>query len=80
MPKESKVTVKTVVPSEVYKRLGPITRETSAARHELRELPITYIESRGTPTAALVPPWLAQWAEKHADELFASLSADETAS
>lgn len=49
-----------------------------AARHELGELPITYVESRGEKTLALVPPWLAQWAERHAAEVLASLRDEAT--
>lgn len=48
------------------------------ARFELGELPITYIEHRGGRVAALVPPWLAQWAERHADEVLASLRAESS--
>lgn len=46
------------------------------ARFELGELPITYIEYRGTPTAALVPAWAADWLHRHADELIAQLKAE----
>lgn len=73
------VTTETIAPADVYKRLGPISRAAVAARHELGELPITYVESRGVPTLALVPPWLAQWAERHADEVMASLRAERAA-
>lgn len=76
MTKEPKVTTETIAPAEVYKRLGPISRTAAAARHELGELPITYVESRGETTLALVPPWLAQWAVRHAEEVFASLAAE----
>ena len=46
------------------------------ARFELDELPITYVEHRGVPTAALVPAWAAEWLRRHADEVIASLKAD----
>jgi hypothetical protein len=67
------VTTETIAPGDVYKRLGPISRAASSARHELGELPITYVESRGEKTLALVPPWLGEWAERHAAEVLASL-------
>lgn len=76
MTKELNVTTETIAPADVYKRLGPISRAATAARHELGELPITYIESRGVTTLALVPPWLAKWAERHAAEVMASLAAE----
>lgn len=78
MTMEPKVTTESIAPADVYKRLGPISRAASAARFELGELPITYVTNRGTPTVALVPPWLAQWAERHADEVLASLNAERT--
>lgn len=71
------MTTETIAPAEVYKRLGPISRTAAAARHELGELPITYVESRGERTLALVPPWLAQWAERHATEILASLASEQ---
>lgn len=76
MTKGLKVTTETIAPADVYKRLGPISRTASSARHELGELPITYVESRGEKTLALVPVWLAQWAERHAAEVMASLKAE----
>lgn len=76
MTERPKVTTETIAPGDVYKRLGPISRAASAARHELGELPITYVESRGAKTLALVPVWLAQWAERHAAEVMASLKAE----
>jgi hypothetical protein len=79
MTMEPKVTTESIAPAELYKRLGPISRATAAARHELGELPITYVTSRGTPTVALVPPWLAQWAERHVAEVLASLNAETSA-
>lgn len=78
MTKGPTVTTTTIAPAELYKSLGPISRTASAARHELGELPITYVTNRGTRTVALVPPWLAEWAERHAAEVMASL-ADEAA-
>lgn len=72
------MTTETIAPGDVYKRLGPISRAASAARHELGELPITYVESRGERTVALVPPWAAAWMERHAAEMLASLH-DEAA-
>jgi len=78
--KDPKVTTETIAPAEVYKRLGPISRAASAARHELGELPITYVESRGEKTLALVPPWAAQWMERHAAEMLASIQAEDAAS
>jgi len=78
--KDPKVTTETIAPAEVYKRLGPISRAASAARHELGELPITYVESRGEKTLALVPPWAAQWMERHAAEMLASIRAEDAAS
>ncbi|HZP54989.1 hypothetical protein [Actinocrinis sp.] len=80
MSKDPKVTTETIAPAEVYKRLGPISRAASAARHELGELPITYVESRGEKTLALVPPWAAQWMERHAAEMLASIQAEDAAS
>lgn len=74
------MTTETIAPAEVYKRLGPISRAASAARHELGELPITYVESRGEKTLALVPPWAAQWMERHAAEMLASIQAEDAAS
>lgn len=46
------------------------------ARFELGELPITYIEYRGTPTAALVPAWAADWLHRHADDMIDQLKSD----
>lgn len=74
------MTTETIAPGDVYKRLGPISRAASAARHELGELPITYVESRGEKTLALVPPWAAQWMERHAAEMLASIQAEDAAS
>ncbi len=77
MSKDPKVTTETIAPAEVYTRLGPISRAASTARHELGELPITYVKSRGEVTVALVPPWAAQWMERHAAEVLASLAAEQ---
>lgn len=77
MSKEPKVTTETIAPADVYKRLGPISRVASGARHELGELPITYVESRGIRTLALVPPWLAEWVEKNADAVLSSIELDQ---
>lgn len=74
MSKEPKVTTETIAPADVYKRLGPISRAASAARHELGELPITYVESRGVRTLALVPPWLAEWVEANFEAVLASIA------
>ncbi len=76
MPKEPKVVIETVVPADVYKRLGPISRAASAARFELGELPITYVTNRGSRTVAMVPPWAAEWMERHAAEMLESLAAE----
>lgn len=76
MTLEPKLTTETIAPADVYKRLGPISRAATAARHELGELPITYVESRGVPTLALVPPWVAQWVERHAAEVLESLARE----
>lgn len=73
---EPKVTTETIAPADVYKRLGPISRAASAARHELGELPIVYLESRSVKTLGLVPPWAADWLERHAAEVIASLEAE----
>lgn len=78
MTERPKVTTTTIAPAEVYKRLGPISRAATAARHELGEMPITYVESRGEKTLALVPAWLGQWAERHAEEVLASLHAESS--
>lgn len=75
MTSGAKVTTETISPGEVYKRLGPISRAATAARHELGELPIVYVESRGATTLALVPPWLGKWIEDHADEVLAQIQA-----
>lgn len=79
MTERPKVTTETIAPGDVYKRLGPISRAASAARHELGELPITYVQSRGEKTLALVPPWAAEWMERHAAEVLESLRAESTA-
>jgi hypothetical protein len=71
-----KVTTDTIKPGDVYKRLGPISREATAARPELDELPVVFVESRNIKTLALVPAWLGEWALEHAAELFASVKAD----
>ena len=71
------MTTETISPGDVYKRLGPISRAATAARHELGELPIVYVESRGETTLGLVPPWLAKWVESHADEVLALIQASE---
>lgn len=71
------MTTETISPGDVYKRLGPISRAATAARHELGELPIVYVESRGTPTLALMPPWLGKWVEAHADEVLALIQASD---
>lgn len=70
------MTTETISPGEVYKRLGPISRDATAARPELDELPVVFVESRNVKTLALVPAWLGQWAVDHADELLASVKAD----
>jgi len=75
--KEPKVTTETIKAADVYKRLGPISRAASAARHELGELPIVYLESRNAKTLGLVPPWAAAWLERHAAEVMASLEAEQ---
>lgn len=74
------MTTETISPGEVYRRLGPISREATAARPELDELPVVFIESRSVKTLALVPVWLAEWAVKHAEEVLASVKADRAAS
>lgn len=71
------MTIETISPGEVYKRLGPISRAATAARHELGELPIVYVESRGTTTLALLPPWVGKWIEEHAGELLELIRSDE---
>lgn len=73
------MTTKTISPGDVYKTLGPISREATAARPELDELPVVYIESRNVRTLALVPAWLAEWAVKHAAEVLAGVKADRAA-
>lgn len=70
------MTTETISPGDVYKRLGPISREATAARPELDELPVVFVESRNVKTLALVPSWLAEWAVNHADEVFASIKAE----
>lgn len=80
MTMEPKVTTESIAPAEVYKRLGSISRTASAARFELGELPITYVTNRGTPTVAMVPPWLAQWVERNAAEVLALVNAESAAS
>lgn len=77
MTNGAKVTTETISPGEVYKRLGPISRAASAARYELGEIPIVYVESRGTTTLALLPPWVGKWIEEHPDELLGYIRADE---
>lgn len=76
MTMEPKVTTETIAPAEVYKRLGPISRAATAARHELGELPIVYVKSRETTTLAMVPPWAAKWMERHLAEMLESLAAE----
>lgn len=74
--KEAKVTTTEIATGEIYKQLGQITLAARSARFELGELPITYVMNRRDRAAAIVPTWLAEWAEKHADEVIASLRAD----
>ena len=69
------MTTETISPGDVYKRLGPISREATAARPELDELPIVFVESRHIKTLALVPAWLAEWAAENAAEVLAAVKA-----
>jgi hypothetical protein len=74
------VTTETISPGDVYKRLGAISREATAARPELEEMPVVFMESRSVKTLALVPAWLAEWAMEHSDEVFKSVVADRAKS
>lgn len=70
------MTTRTIKPGDVYTSLGSLSRDATAARPELDELPVVFVESRNVKTLALVPSWLAEWAVKHADEVFASIKAE----
>lgn len=74
--KEAKVTTTEIATGDVYKQLGQITQAARAARYELGELPIAYVLNRRDRAAAIVPTWLAEWVEQHADEVIASLNAE----
>ena len=77
MSEEPKVTIETIAPADVYKRLGPISRAATNARHELGEMPIVFIESRGVRTLGLVPPWLAEWAAANAKLVMEAIRIDK---
>ncbi len=72
------MTISEIATGELYKRFGRISQEARAARHELGELPITYVLNREDRAAAIVPAWLAEWAERHAESVLASIR-DEAA-
>jgi len=73
---EAKVTTTEIATGDIYKQLGQITQAARAARFELGELPIAYVLNRRDRAAAIVPTWAAEWMERHADEVIASLRAD----
>lgn len=75
--KEAKVTTTEYATGDVYKQLGQITQAARAARFELGELPIAYVLNRKDRAAAIVPAWIAQWIEAHADEVLASIKAQQ---
>lgn len=77
MTRDAKVTTTEIATGDVYKQLGQITAAARAARFELGELPIAYVMNRKDRAAAIVPTWLAEWAEQHADEVIASLREAE---
>lgn len=70
------MTTTEIATGDLYKRFGRISQDARAARHELGELPITYVLNRTDRAAAIVPAWLAEWAERHADEVLASLRSE----
>lgn len=70
------VTVESFTMTAAIANLAWASRAARLARWELGELPITFLTSRGKPTLALVPTWLAEWAIEHSDEVFKSVVAD----
>lgn len=64
--REAKVTKTEIATGDVYKQFGQLTQAARAARHELGELPITYVMNRKDRAAAIVPAWLAEWVEANA--------------
>jgi hypothetical protein len=72
----AKVTVSEIATGDLYKQFGRISQAARGARHELGELPITYVLNRDDRAAAIVPAWAAEWLEAHADEMLAAMRAD----
>jgi hypothetical protein len=73
--KEAKVTKTEIATGDVYKQLGQITQAARAARFELGELPIAYVMNRKDRAAAIVPTWVAEWVEQHADVVLALIES-----
>lgn len=75
VPPQRGVVVKRVSTSALIASYGPLTALARDARFELGELPIIYVERHGVAASAIVPTWLAEWVEEHAEEVIASLKA-----